>query len=233
MSTDPDHRTIGPFQLEGRLGVGGMGIVYKATYLKGGQKVALKVLAPDLMTEQKVAKRFEREMAILKKLKHPHIVKYYGGSTSGAQRYYAMELVTGGSLEERIKKHGRISWEQAVDYGIQIARALQHAHDAGVIHRDLKPANLLLANDGVIKLSDFGIARDTQATQLTAAARIRDGARSRARQGRVAGLNGQAQPPGGHDVRGRRPCACPRPVHTRSRNGRSAETRPRRGRGHV
>ncbi len=169
MSTDSDHRRIGPFQLEGRLGVGGMGIVYRATYLKGGQKVALKVLAPDLMAEKKVAQRFEREMEILKKLKHPHIVKYYGGSTAGAQRYYAMELVTGGSLEQKIRQEGRLTWEQTVDYGIQIAKALQHAHDAGVIHRDLKPANLLLTADGVLKLSDFGIARDTQSTALTAA----------------------------------------------------------------
>lgn len=146
-----------------------MGIVYKATYLKGGQQVALKVLAPDLMTEKKVAKRFEREMDILKKLKHPHIVKYYGGSTSGTQRFYAMELVSGGSLEQKIRKEGRLTWEQTVDYGVQIAKALQHAHDAGVIHRDLKPANLLLTGDGLLKLSDFGIARDTQSTALTAA----------------------------------------------------------------
>ena len=84
MSADSDHRLIGPFQLEGRLGVGGMGIVYRATYTKGGQKVAVKVLAPDLTADKKVAKRFEREMDILKKLKHPNIVKYYGGSSTGA-----------------------------------------------------------------------------------------------------------------------------------------------------
>ena len=169
MSTDSDNRRIGPFQLEGRLGVGGMGIVYRAIYLKGGQKVAVKVLAPDLATDPKLAKRFEREMEILKKLKHPNIVKYYGGSTTGAQRFYAMELVTGGSLADLLKKKGRLSWEETIDYGLQIAKALEHAHDAGVIHRDLKPANLLLAADGTLKLSDFGIARDTQSTALTAA----------------------------------------------------------------
>lgn len=169
MSTDSDNRRIGPFQLEGRLGVGGMGIVYRATYLKGGQKVAVKVLAPDLAADAKLAKRFEREMEILKKLKHPNIVKYYGGSTTGVQRFYAMELVTGGSLADLLKKRGRLSWEEAIDYGLQIAKALEHAHDAGIIHRDLKPANLLLAGDGTLKLSDFGIARDTQSTALTAA----------------------------------------------------------------
>ena len=169
MPADSDHRRLGPFQLEGRLGVGGMGIVYKATYLKGGQKVAVKVLAPDLTADPKVAKRFEREMSILKKLKHPNIIKYYGGSTSGAQRFYAMEMITGGSLEDRLKSQGRLSWEETIDYAMQIAKALEHAHNASVIHRDLKPANLLLTKDGTLKLSDFGIARDNASTALTAA----------------------------------------------------------------
>lgn len=169
MSADPDHRLLGPFQLEGRLGVGGMGIVYKATYTRGGQKVAVKVLAPDLTADKKVAARFEREMEILKKLKHPNIVKYYGGSTSGTQRYYAMELVTSGSLDDKLRKVGKLSWEQTIDYAQQIAKALEHAHNAGIVHRDLKPANLLLAADGTLKLSDFGIARDTQQTALTQA----------------------------------------------------------------
>lgn len=160
---------MGPFQLESKLGVGGMGIVYRATYLKTGQQVALKVLAPDLSLDPKVAKRFEREMDILRKLKHPHIIRYYGGSTSGAQRYYAMELLSGGALDTLLKKKGRFTWEETVEYALQIAQALEHAHNASVIHRDLKPSNLLLSKDGRVKLSDFGIARDTQATQLTAA----------------------------------------------------------------
>jgi serine/threonine-protein kinase len=103
MSSDLDKRQMGPFELEQRLGVGGMGIVYLARYMKTGQRVAVKVLSPDLMADEKIAKRFEREMDILKKLKHPHIVQYYGGSTSGAQRFYAMELVKGGSLQSLIK----------------------------------------------------------------------------------------------------------------------------------
>ncbi len=146
-----------------------MGVVYKATYLKTGQKVALKMLAPDLTADPKVAKRFEREMDILQKLKHPNIIRYYGGSTSGNQRWYAMELISGGSLDRVIKEKGKLSWEDVVDYGIQIAMALEHSHAAGVIHRDLKPANLLLASNNTIKLTDFGIARDTDATALTQA----------------------------------------------------------------
>ena len=169
MSSNPEKRRIGPFELEKKLGVGGMGIVYLATYLKGGQKVAVKVLAPDLTADPKVAKRFEREIEILKKLKHPNIVRYFGGGISGGQRFYAMEFVSGGTVDDVLKKKGRLSWEQAVAYGIQIAKALEHAHNAGIIHRDLKPGNLLLKKDSTLKLSDFGIARDTQSTALTAA----------------------------------------------------------------
>lgn len=168
MSEHADKRRIGPFELHEKLGVGGMGIVYRAKYLKNGVFVAVKVLSPDLMADPKIAVRFDREMAILKKLQHPHIVKYYGGSSSGAQKFYAMELVKGGSLEQLLKRKGPLDWERAVDYAIQIAKALEHAHAAGVIHRDLKPANLLITSRG-LKLTDFGIARDTQSTALTAA----------------------------------------------------------------
>jgi len=169
MGSETEKRRIGPFELQEKLGVGGMGIVYRATYLKTGQDVAVKVLAPDLTADPKLARRFQREMDILKKLRHPHIVRYYGGSSSGAQRFYAMEMITGGSLDNLLRKRGKLSWEEAVEYGIHIAKALEHAHNEGVIHRDLKPGNLLLTKKGRIKLSDFGIARDTQATALTQA----------------------------------------------------------------
>lgn len=168
MSEATPKRQIGPFELHEKLGVGGMGIVYRAKYLKNGAFVAVKVLSPDLMADEKIAVRFGREMQILKKLQHPHIVKYYGGSTSGVTKYYAMELVKGGSLEQLLKKRGPIDWELAVEYAIQIAKALEHAHAHGVVHRDLKPANLLITKSG-LKLTDFGIARDTQSTALTAA----------------------------------------------------------------
>lgn len=162
-------RRIGPFELEKKLGVGGMGIVYLATYLKTGQKVALKVLTPSLSAQPNLVKRFEREINILKKLKHPHIVQYYGGGKQGDQRFYAMELMEGGSIERIIKQKKQLDWEQTVDYGRQICAALEYAHNNAIIHRDLKPANLFLAKDGKLKLGDFGIARDVEATALTAA----------------------------------------------------------------
>ncbi len=162
-------RTIGPFELGDKLGVGGMGVVYRAIYTKTGIACAIKVLAPDVNDSPQVQQRFEREIAILKKLQHPHIVRYYGGGKVANQRFYAMELVQGGSLEHFLKEKGKLPWQEALRYARQVAEALEHAHTAGVIHRDLKPANLLIGPNNVLKLTDFGIARDTTATALTAA----------------------------------------------------------------
>jgi serine/threonine protein kinase len=115
--------------------------------------------------------RFERELAILKKLKHPNIVPCYGGGKLGEQQFMAMELVEGGSLAGVLKKRGRLPWEEVIALGLQICSALEHAHEHGIIHRDLKPPNLLISKDGKVKLADFGIARDNDATALTAAGR--------------------------------------------------------------
>lgn len=162
-------RTIGPFQLDRQIGVGGMGVVYSAIYPQNGKTVAVKVLAPGLMSDVKVLKRFDREMEILKRLNHPNIVKYYGGGTDKDQRYYVMEYIDGGSLLDVLKKRDRLTWDKAIQVGRQVSSALEHAHNAGIIHRDLKPANLFLTRKGRLKLGDFGIARDTEATALTAA----------------------------------------------------------------
>ena len=162
-------RMIGPFEVGDRIGVGGMGIVYRATYTKNGAPVALKVLSPEVSDSEALQRRFEREISILKKLQHPNIVRYYGGGRFGAQRFYAMELVAGGSVEDYLKEKKKLPWEEALDITMQVAKALEHAHEAGIVHRDLKPANLLRTKEQVIKLTDFGIARDTTATALTAA----------------------------------------------------------------
>jgi serine/threonine-protein kinase len=168
--TEPKRR-VGPFELERKLGVGGMGVVYLATYLKNGRRMAVKVLAPEMSSDQRLVRRFLREMAILSKLRHDNIVRYYGGGKDKTQHFYAMEFMDGGSVEQLLKKKGRFNWEETIDHSRQIAMALEYAHNHGIIHRDLKPANLFLGKDGRLKLGDFGIARDTQATALTAAGR--------------------------------------------------------------
>jgi len=162
-------RKIGPFQLVEEIGVGGMGTVYRAVYEKNQREVAVKVLSPDLTANESIAQRFIRETEILKKLKHPNIIKYYGAGWNRTQRFYAMELVDGSALDEVIRERGALPWQEVIDIGLQVAKALEHAHNAGIIHRDLKPGNLLISKQGVLKLSDFGIARDTQATALTQA----------------------------------------------------------------
>lgn len=165
------ERQLGPFLLGPKIGGGGMGVVYRATYSKTGQVVALKLLPSELSKKPKLVARFERELKILKKLKHPNIVPCYGGGKLGEQQFMAMELVEGGSLADLLRKRGRFSWEEVIRFGEQICGALEHAHEHGIIHRDLKPSNLLLTRDGKIKLADFGIARDSEATALTAAGR--------------------------------------------------------------
>lgn len=165
-----ENRIIGPFELVDQLGAGGMGVVYRAKYAKTGQFVALKLLSPGFQEDEKLIARFTRELEILKKLKHPNIVQCYGGGRLGKQRFYAMELVDGGTLAELLREKGRFGWETVVDYGQQICAALEHAHDNGVVHRDLKPANLMVdKKSGRLKLADFGLARLSDATQLTAA----------------------------------------------------------------
>jgi serine/threonine-protein kinase len=165
------ERVLGPFKLGPKLGGGGMGVVYRATYTKTGQVVALKLLPAELSVKPRLVARFERELAILKKLKHPNIVPCFGGGKLGEQQFMAMELVEGGSLAGVLKKRGKLPWEEVISIGLQVCSALEHAHEHGIIHRDLKPSNLLLTKEGKLKLADFGIARDNDATALTAAGR--------------------------------------------------------------
>ena len=170
-------RRLGPFTLGRRVGVGGMGVVYAALYQDpkkpdaAGRPVAVKVLTPGLVTDPKVRRRFGREMDIFKKLRHPKIVRYFGGGTSGGTLFYAMELMPGGSVEDRLRKDGPVDWRRAADIAAQVAEGLHHAHERGITHRDLKPANLFFDEAGGVKLGDFGIARDGNATALTAAGR--------------------------------------------------------------
>jgi serine/threonine protein kinase len=104
----------------------------------------------------------------MERLNHPHIVRNYGGGLMGGQYFYAMQLLDHGTLKDRLQKHGPLPWPQAAAYTAQIASALQHAHNHGIIHRDLKASNLFFAEDGGLILGDFGIARDTHEADVTA-----------------------------------------------------------------
>ncbi len=149
-----------------------MGEVYRAMHIDTHREVALKVVRADLVDNPRVAKRFAREVRILKKLRHKNIVRCYGGAVENGTMYCAMQLVDGGSLAQLIKQRGRLSWERSIKFGLQICDALEYAHQNQVIHRDVKPSNLLISKrSGRLKLSDFGLARYTDATALTVAGR--------------------------------------------------------------
>ncbi len=157
------------YQLGPVLGMGTVGTIYQATDKASGDVVAIKRLHPTVSRDPLIGARFRREMMILEKLRHPNIIAYYGGGEDGdGNLFYVMELVEGGSMRELIATNGGLPWQVVVSCGRQICSALQCAHNHGVIHRDLKPGNLFMTRDGVIKLGDFGIARDVGASDLTA-----------------------------------------------------------------
>src|SRR5947209_3055243 len=160
---------IGPFDIEKKIGSGAMGAVYLARYRKTGQRVAIKMMLMGMADNDVSLARFEREAEVLKQLNHKNIVRFYVASQYQGAPYYAMEYVEGEPLDDVLERKGRLTWEEVVELGKQVCAALQHAHDQGIIHRDLKPSNLMVTADGTIKLTDFGIAKDLDVTQLTAA----------------------------------------------------------------
>ncbi len=150
---------LGPYIIGKKLGRGGMGTVYEGVHAETGEAAAVKLLAESLVHEPDFRHRFEAEIETLRKLNHPHIVRLFGFGEEGEHLFYTMELVSGSSLEKELGRGRVFAWREVLTIGIELAQALRHAHDRGVIHRDIKPGNLLLTADGQIKLSDFGIAR--------------------------------------------------------------------------
>ncbi len=158
------------FEVVRELGSGAMGTVYFADFHKDGKvrPVALKMVALGLLGNESAMARFEREANILKQLRHPHIVKLYATGAWRKTPFIAMEYVDGEALDRVLARRGRLTWEEVVTYGKHLCEALQYAHEKGIIHRDLKPSNLMVTREGALKLTDFGIAKDTDVTALTA-----------------------------------------------------------------
>lgn len=155
------------FELGVTLGVGTVGTVYRAIEKSSGKVVAIKVLQRSVSEDKLVRARFRREIAILQRVRHPHIIEFYGSGESDGLLFYVMELVEGGSVKDLLRQTDRLSWAEVASIARQVCSALQHAHNNGIIHRDLKPGNLFLTKDGQVKLGDFGIARDTFDADLT------------------------------------------------------------------
>ncbi len=163
---------LGSFRIESVVGSGAMGVVYKATNEKTGRIAAVKVVSAEFAQGGKIRDRFEREAEILQQFRHPNIVRFLAVGRFQGTSYLAMEFVEGSTLEKSIVDRGSLPWLEVVELGIQICDALQYAHQHGVVHRDLKPSNLMLTTtDGKIKLTDFGIAKDLDATALTGTGR--------------------------------------------------------------
>jgi hypothetical protein len=146
------------YEILGSLGKGGMGEVYRALDTKLGREVAIKTLPVALAKDADRLARFEREAKLLATLSHAHIGAIYGLDEHDGTLYIAMELVEGETLEEKLKA-GPLPVEDALRLALQIAEALEAAHDKGVVHRDLKPANIMVTRDGVAKVLDFGLAK--------------------------------------------------------------------------
>ena len=161
--------TLGPYAIGKILGKGGMGSVYRAVHIQTGEQVAVKALSPQLAVSEGFRDRFEAEIESLQTLRHAGIVQLYGYGEEEGTLFYAMELVDGPSLEEEIRGGRRFTWRETAQIGIQVSRALKHAHDHGVVHRDIKPANILIGSKGRAKLADFGIARLFGSTGMTIA----------------------------------------------------------------
>jgi serine/threonine-protein kinase len=151
------------YRLERELGRGGMATVFLAHDLRHDRPVALKVLHPELAATVG-PERFLREIKLAARLQHPHILTVHDSGESGGQLWFTMPFVEGESLRDRLRREGQLPVEDALRITADAARALQYAHDQGVVHRDIKPENLLLTKDGSTLVADFGIARPLSAS---------------------------------------------------------------------
>jgi serine/threonine protein kinase len=165
-----DEKVIaGRYRIEGRLGVGGMSTVHLAFDSRLERYVAVKLLAEHLADDPTFVSRFRREALAAARLVHPNIVQVFDfGFDSGShQHFIVMEHVAGNSCAELLRDHGHLGVEETVGIMIQACRGLDYAHRNGVVHRDVKPGNLLLSDQDVVKLADFGIARAADQSSIT------------------------------------------------------------------
>jgi serine/threonine protein kinase len=158
---------IGPYEITSPLGEGGMGVVYRAHDTKLGRDVAIKALPDAFANDSDRLQRFQREAQVLASLNHPNIAQIYGLEESEKTRCIVMELVEGETLQERLRR-GPIPIEAALTIATQIAKALEAAHQRGIIHRDVKPANVKVLPNGTVKVLDFGLAKTDDADRARA-----------------------------------------------------------------
>ena len=154
---------IGQYRIDGPLGAGGMGVVYRATDLKLNRPAAIKVL-PENLADPEARRRFQREAQTASSLNHPHIVTVYDAGEYQGRQYLITEYVDGGTLRQWAARPR--GWRSIVELLVGVADAVAVAHEAGILHRDIKPENILLAKNGYAKLADFGLAKLLEADPL-------------------------------------------------------------------
>jgi len=171
LNNKPHGLLVGRYIILDRIGSGSMGRVYKAHHQMMDRIVALKIIAPEIASNQKVVARFQREMKLVGRLDHPNVVRAFDADQLNKVLYIVMEYVPGQSLGERLKR-GPIPAAEMFEYAAQAALGLAHAHEQGMVHRDVKPSNMLLTADRKIKLLDLGLGvlmeADSNATFATA-----------------------------------------------------------------
>src|SRR5262245_25895277 len=163
---DLTGKTLGDFQVERMLGRGGMGEVYLARQISLNRPVALKVLRTDMLSNQTYLSRFDAEATAVARLNHPNIVHVYMLGCVAGVRFIAMEYVQGTNLREHLLKKGALELPLALSILRQAAVAIGAAGEIGLIHRDIKPENLLLTRKGQVKVADFGLCRDQDASKI-------------------------------------------------------------------
>lgn len=151
--------TLGKYRLLGVLGQGGMGVVYEGEDTVLQRRVAIKLLPEHIIADARVRDQFLNEARAAARLNHPHAVTIYEINSSGTIYYIAMELARGGSMQEHLNSQGPLPWPEATRVVADACRGLAAAHAAGLVHRDIKPANIIRSETGLVKLSDFGVAR--------------------------------------------------------------------------
>ena len=149
------------------IGEGGMANVYLANDTILDRKVAIKVLRGDLSNDEKFIRRFQREALSVSNLSHPNIVEVYDVGEEDGQYYIVMEYIEGKTLKQLLKKRETLTLPEVIDIMLQLTDGLAHAHESYIIHRDIKPQNIMILDNGLVKITDFGIAMALNATQLT------------------------------------------------------------------
>lgn len=157
------------YELIEKIGGGGMAVVYKAKCKLLNRYVAVKILKPEFINDQELVHRFQIEAQSAASLSHPNIVSIYDVGCEGDIHYIVMEYVDGQTLKEKVDIEGILDWREALKIAKEICSAIEHAHRNKIIHRDIKPHNILLTKNGVVKVTDFGIARATSSGTMTMA----------------------------------------------------------------